>query len=147
MFGSVQDVVLAAREARNRIWRSTGHESSGTKLASLVTSTWQEAVCERDPKRFCAEFRIAAHLDARIDLVDRLDGIGYELKVSPNNVHMEVYRDAFKVLAAREFNEPRLKRFIFIAPEESLLKLRSGLFAEAAKISRRLDLVMELQGI
>jgi hypothetical protein len=147
MVGTVDDVVRAAAEARIRFWSSTGEESTGTKLAKLVTDAWQKTVCSWDSTRFCSEFRIAPHLRARIDLVDLSDGIAYELKVSKNNVHMEVYRDAFKVLAAREFSLPTLRRFVFIAPGASLVKLRVGLFAEAEKIARRIGLDMELRGI
>src|SRR5580658_10549170 len=91
-------VVQMAWAVHQAHWRMSGKESTGDQLAALITRIWQERVCEADPKRFQSEYQITNDLRERIDIVNVVDGIAYELKVSPNNVHMEFYRDIFKVL-------------------------------------------------
>ena len=91
-------VVKLAREAHSSIWKMSGDESTGDKLAAKITRSWQDAVEQEFGARFRPEHPIADELRERIDLVDLRDGVAYELKVSPNNDHSEFYRDIFKVL-------------------------------------------------
>ena len=110
---SISEVVKLAAMMHGRFWQNTGNESDGDRLASLVTKHWQQAVLDNAPKQFIQEYPVANHLNERIDLVDKENGIAYELKVSPNNTHFEFYKDIFKVVLARDNLLPHLNRFVF----------------------------------
>ena len=109
------EVIRLAREAHQKRWRMSGDEGTGDKLATAVTSDWQSAVLALFPGRFVAEQPVGK-LRERIDLVDLVCGIAYELKVSPNNDHFEFYRDIFKVLVARDNSLLQIKSFCFVSP-------------------------------
>lgn len=147
MTGTRDEIVAEARRAYKRHWRMTGEESTGDKLAALVTRTWQEAVSSSDPDRFSVEFSVATHLKERIDLVDRREGVAYELKVSPNNPHFEFYRDVFKVVVARQHALANLKRLVFLTPGPAANKLLSGLAGQVVKDSGRLGIAIEIRGL
>ena len=122
------DIVVAeARLAHAAHWRMSGDEGTGDKLAKLVTDTWQAAVRALHSSRLLVEYKIAPHLRERIDVVDRTAGVAYEMKVSPNNVHMKFYKDIFKALMARDNGLPHLKRFVFLTPQLGAQKLSRGL--------------------
>ena len=140
-------VVRLAEEAHALHWQMSGSESTGDKLASLVTRTWQQRLQEIHVGRFDVEYQIAPHLKQRIDVVDVVNGIAYELKVSPNNVHMEFYRDIFKVILARDNRLPNLKRFVFLTPERSAAKLRKGMGQAVIRDGVKLGLVIEVIGL
>src|SRR5213596_1893668 len=93
-------VVELARAAHAAHWQMTGSESEGDHRAAAVTEEWQQSVQREFPEEFEAEFKVAEHLNEKVDLVDTARGVAYELKASPNNAHMEYYRDVFKILAA-----------------------------------------------
>lgn len=121
---TVQKVIDLACDAHRTHWRMSRDEGTGDVLASLVTSTWQDSIKTWDDKRFAVECRIADHLKERIDVVDLISGAAFELKVSPNNVHMEFYRDVFKAIIARDHRVPQLRKFIFLAPQRGADKLQ-----------------------
>lgn len=73
------NVIRCAGEIHQTHWRMSGNESEGDGLASLITRTWQERIRQAAPTRYAVEHRIAPHLKQRIDLVDLVDGIAYEL--------------------------------------------------------------------
>lgn len=121
-------IVRLAQEAHREHWKMTGDEGTADKLAALVTAAWQQkvtAVVGRD--RLKPEFSIGDGLRERIDLVDAVAGIAYELKVSPNNVHMEFYRDIFKVIVARDNRLKELRSFVFLTPSVAAARLQKGL--------------------
>jgi hypothetical protein len=54
-------VVSAARTAHVTHWRMTSDESTGDKLAKLITDTWQAEVLKHSKGRFAIEYQIADH--------------------------------------------------------------------------------------
>jgi hypothetical protein len=140
-------VVSLAWEVHQAHWRMSGDESEGDNLARVITETWQKRLQEAVPNRFAIEYYIAPHLKERIDVVDLVNGVAYELKASPNNVHFEFYRDIFKVILARDNQLPSLKRFVFLTPEESAAKLRKGMGKAVMQDSEHLGLTIEVIGL
>lgn len=140
-------VVLSAWEFHQAHWQLSGDESTGDQLASKITRLWQERIQELAPDRYVVEHQIAPHLRQRIDVVDVIDGIAYELKVSPNNVHMEFYRDIFKVLLARDNGLPQLRRFVFLTPVKSASKLMTGMGKAVMDEGSRFGLRIEVIGL
>ncbi len=140
-------VVRLAGEVHANHWQMSGNVSTGDQLATLITSTWQKRLQEAVPGRFEIEYKIAPHLNQRIDVVDVVNGITYELKVSPNNVHMEFYRDIFKVILARDNRLPNLTRFVFLTPENSAAKLKRGMGQAVIDDSGRLGLTIDVIGL
>jgi hypothetical protein len=147
MTGTSDKIVAAARRAHEQHWRITGDESTGDKLAALVTKTWQDAVKSSDPERFVVEFAVAPHLGERIDLVDIREGIAYELKVSPNNAHFEFYRDVFKAVVAKHHTLGKLERLVFLTPGPAATKLLAGLAGQVVNGSDQLGIAIEIRGL
>lgn len=120
----------------------SGDAGTGDKLAAAVTADWQSAVMAAFPGRFVAEQQVG-QLRERIDLVDLLGGVAYELKVSPNNDHFEFYRDIFKVLVARDNGLPQIKSFCFVCPLEAARRydngLRKAVLGEGARLGLSLS--------
>ncbi len=122
-----EEVIRLAKEAHSSMWRLSGDESTGDKLATRITAAWQSEVQRRFGSRFQPEHPIADRLRERIDLVDLHDGIAYELKVSPNNDHFEFYRDIFKVLVAKNNLLPQIAAFYFLCPAIAANRYDKGL--------------------
>ena len=137
-------VVTAARTAHTTHWRKSGDESTGDKLAKLITDTWQRELTKSGDGRFAIEYQVADHLRERIDVVDLIAGTAYEMKVSPNNVHMEFYRDIFKVILARDNRLATLRRFVFLTPTAGAAKLNRGMGKAVTKDASRLGLSIEV---
>jgi hypothetical protein len=140
------EVIRFAREAHGLHWRLTGNTGTGDKLAAAVTSHWQNAVTEAFPGRFIPEHPVGS-LGERIDLVDTIDGIAYELKVSPNNDHFEFYRDIFKVLIARQEGLSKLRTFYFVCPSDAARRYEKGLRRSVLAFGPRLDLSLAVAAI
>jgi hypothetical protein len=136
------EVIRLAREAHQKHWRMSGDAGTGDKLAAAVTADWQSAVVAAFPGRFVAEQPVG-QLRERIDLVDLVSGVAYELKVSPNNDHFEFYRDIFKVLVARDNGLPQIKSFCFVCPLEAARRydngLRKAVLGEGARLGLSLS--------
>jgi hypothetical protein len=141
------EIVKLAEMMHGRFWQNTGKESDGDKLASLVTAKWQEAVLDNWPRQFICEYPVAKHLKERIDLVDTVGGIAYELKVSPNNTHFEFYKDIFKIVLARDNSLSHLNRFIFITPISGAKRMQKGLGKAVIEHSKSFGLTVEVFGI
>jgi hypothetical protein len=122
----------------------SGDEGTGDKLAKLVTKMWQTELEKLAPGRFSIEHPVAEHLNEKIDVVDRVAGIAYELKASPNNVHMEFYRDIFKVILARDSGLPKLKHFVFLTPRTAAAKLGRGMGKAVINDAPRLGLTIKV---
>ena len=122
----------------------SGDEGTGDILARLVTEKWQQVLMRSGNGRFAVEYRIADHLRERIDVVDLVAGTAYEMKVSPNNVHMEFYRDIFKAILARDNRLPTLTRFVFLTPAAAAAKLSRGMGKAVAEDGARLGLSIEV---
>ena len=137
-------VVEAAREAHATHWRMSGDEGTGDKLAKLITDKWQAKLKNHNQERFAIEYQVASHLKERIDVVDLVSGIAYELKVSPNNVHMEFYRDIFKVILTRDNRLSHLKKFVFLTPAQGASKLRRGMGKAVIDDAEKIGLSIEV---
>jgi len=122
----------------------SGDEGTGDKLAKLITDTWQSTLKNHNQERFAIEYQVASHLKERIDVVDLVSGIAYELKVSPNNVHMEFYRDIFKVILARDNRLSHLQRFVFLTPAQGASKLSRGMGKAVIDDASKLGLSIEV---
>ena len=142
-------VVEYAAKAHRRIW-SAGHDvSKQTKKSQQVCKVWQHAVLGKYGERFEAEVSLNESGPAqKIDLVDWQTSTAYELKSSPNNVHMEIYRDVFKALVYNQ-RHPRnpIKTLVFIAPEAGIQKLGETFPGDVQKIAKGLKLELILEGI
>jgi hypothetical protein len=74
--------------------------------------------------------------------------VAYELKSSPNNVQMEIYRDVFKALVFNLRNpDIAVKTLVLIAPKAGIEKLGKTFPKDVQAIASRLDLQLELAGI
>jgi hypothetical protein len=127
-----------------RIWKKKQGVSAATKAAIQITREWQDKVTSQD-QRYTAEFAVAG-LGEKIDLVDSTTRVAYELKVSPNNPHMEFYRDMFKVLAHNEASTPeqRLSKLVFITPPEGAARLQRGFGRVACRIAQKFGFTVEV---
>jgi hypothetical protein len=98
-------IVTHAQKVHQRLWIRGTHVGTQTRLSNTVCRAWQEAVTVQYKRRLIAECPLGG-VDAKqkIDLVDIESRIAYELKASPNNTHMELYRDIFKVLVFNHRN-------------------------------------------
>jgi hypothetical protein len=141
------EVVNLAKIHHSCYWSSSGTASKGTISAALVTSAWQTSVIGIDARRFVKEFQVAPHLNEKIDLVDIIDGIAYELKVSPNNTRFEFYKDIFKVILARDNRLPHLKKFVFITPACGASTIQRGLGKAVVEHSLSLGLEIKVSAI
>ena len=121
--------------------------SSATRLAIEITREWQRDVT-RANRYYKAEFPVH-ELGEKIDIVDLKRKIAYELKVSPNNTHMEFYRDVFKVLAHNQAarSGERLKQLIFLTPEKGAVRLQRGLGKVACRISKKFGFSVAVKAI
>ena len=100
------------------------------------------------PNRFSSEVPLNNKgVTQKIDLVDDNDRVAYELKSSPNNVHMEIYRDVFKALVFNERNPQKcITTLVFLAPSEGIKKLGTTFPRDVQNISARLGLTLKLRG-
>ena len=137
-------VIRTASEIHAAHWQMSGDESIGDKLARTITLKWQQQLQADAPGRFEVEYQVAPHLNQRIDVVDVIAGVAFELKVSPNNVHMEFYRDIFKVILARDNRFPGLNRFVFITPARAARSLNRGMGQAVISDGERLGLSIEV---
>ena len=122
-----RDVIELAREAYRRHWQATSDESTGDKQAQRLTKAWQSSLEAAAPGRFLIEAPLGAGLGERIDVVDPVERVAFELKASGKNSHHEFYRDLFKVLVYNRRNQPPLKKFIFITEASGITRLQRGL--------------------
>jgi hypothetical protein len=142
-------IVEYAAKAHRRIWSAGRHVSKQTKKSQQVCAEWQNAVRGKYGERFKAEVPLNESGPAqKIDLVDRKTHTAYELKSSPNNVHMEIYRDVFKALVFNQ-RHPRnpIKTLVFIAPKAGIQKLGETFPGDVKKIAKGLKLELILKGI
>lgn len=144
---SSDEVVSIAKLEHASRWQLSGNVSNGTSSAMLITKAWQTSVIGLSSERFVKEFKVAPHLNEKIDLVDIIDSIAYELKVSPNNTPFEFYKDIFKVILARDNGLPRLKKFIFITPLIGAAKVQRGLGKAVVEHSLSFGLEIEVCAI
>jgi len=113
--------ILSAVSAAHRKWRKGVDVSRQTRLSVEINNDWQARALSVD-KAIRAEVELPGVHKQRIDLVDIAAHSAYELKVSPNNVHMEFYRDIFKVLIFNQLSDPkqRVNKLYFLAPRAGL---------------------------
>ncbi len=147
---STEDQVVAlAAQAHSTGWSVGNDVSAQTRKAQQTCKQWQQSVKERFGNRFQDECSIDGEKGApsqKIDLVDVEDRVAYELKASPNNVHMEIYRDVFKALVFNERNpKERITTLIFIAPKAGIQKLGMAFPKDVQSISARLGLALKLR--
>jgi hypothetical protein len=147
---SIEDQVVAlAAQAHRAVWSAGNDVSTQTRKAQGTCRRWQEAVKEKLQSRFKDECGISGEKGGpsqKIDLVDVEERVAYELKSSPNNVHMEIYRDVFKALVFNERNPTeRIKTLVFIAPKAGIQKLGNAFPKDVQAISARLGLSLKLR--
>jgi hypothetical protein len=124
--------------------------SKQTKKAQRVCREWQERVLKEFPSaRFEKEVPLGGRgARQRIDLVDWITRTAFELKVSPNNTHMEVYKDVFKALVYNIRNPRRkLRHLVFIAPAAGIDSLGTEFPKDVAAITQGLKLKFSLKKI
>jgi hypothetical protein len=145
-----RDTVIAyAATSHQRIW-STGRDVSvQTKKSQKVCIDWQNAVIGKYGERFSAEVPLNESGPVqRIDLLDWKTHTAYELKSSPKNVHMEIYRDVFKALVFNQRNPKELiKILVFIAPTVGIQRLGQTFPQDVQRIAKGLNLELMLKGI
>lgn len=149
------EVVKLAAEAHSQTWSqcepSDDKVSRQTKKAQATCKYWQKTVKQKFGNRFAVEHGINGKKGGRsqkIDLVDLEDRAAYELKSSPNNVHMEIYRDVFKALVFNERNPAeRIKTLVFIAPRSGIQKLGPDFPKDVQAICGRIGLDLKLREI
>jgi hypothetical protein len=146
---SEESLQIVVDLAKKETWKRGSDVSAQTKAAQRISLEWQKDVLAHFGKRFRNEYPVAPLGNERIDLVDETDGIAFELKVSPNNVHFEFYRDIFKVAVHnRESHSLKIKRLVFITPEEGVAKLRSSFVKSVSAIAgEQLGFEVEVVGI
>jgi hypothetical protein len=140
-------VIAAAKVAVDQEWTPNAAVDVATRKAQRITASLQRHLLERDRNRFEKELEVPG-LKERIDVFDRIDQVTYELKVSPNNTHMEFYRDIFKVIAFNRLSpEQRIRELVFMIPEEGAAKIRQGLGFFAVKIASELGFHVSIEGL
>ncbi len=147
---NTKDTVVAyAAKAHRRIWSAGRDVSKQTKKSQQVCKEWQNAVLGEYGERFKVEEPLSESGPAqKIDLVDRKTHTAYELKSSPNNVHMEIYRDVFKALVYNQRNPRKpIKTLVFIAPKAGIQKLGETFPRDVQKIAKGLKLELILEDI
>ena len=147
---SIEDQVVALAARAHRAGWSAGNDvSAQTRKAQDTCKRWQQAVKRKFRNRFKDEFGINGAKGGpsqKIDLVDVEENVAYELKSSPNNVHMEIYRDVFKALVLNERNPTeRIKTLVFIAPKTGIQKLGTAFPKDVQAISSQLGLRLKLR--
>lgn len=148
----VEDRVVAlAAAAHCAGWSAGNHVSTQTRKAQTTCKCWQDAVVKEFGCRFKAECGFSDDKvgpSQKIDLLDVVGRVAYELKSSPNNVHMEIYRDVFKALVSNERNpESKIKTLVFVAPETGIRKLGEHFVKDVQTICARVGLTLKLRGL
>ncbi len=142
-------VVTIASKIHSELWGKGSDVGAQTKRSNTVCRAWQEAVKTKFPQRFEAEHCLnKTGRSQQIDLVDFCERVAYELKSSPNNVHMEIYRDVFKALVFNHRNpDMKIQKLVFIAPKEGIAQLGDAFPKDVQAIARKLDLELEIEPI
>ena len=130
--------VLAAVRAAHRQWSKGKSVSGQTRLSVKINNDWQARAVAID-KSIRAEVELPGVHRQRIDLVDTSAHVAYELKVSQNNVHMEFYRDIFKVLVYNQLSDSksRIKTLYFLAPTAGIQAM-GPMQNEAMRIAKKI---------
>ena len=153
---TINQVVNLALKAHQEIWAAGNNVAEQTRRAQKTCKLWQKLVADKYPKRFLAEHGLKKKgLGQKIDLVDTKDGVAYELKASPNNVHMEIYRDVFKALVFNQVNRLNKKKeveyeepvatLVFIAPASGIARLGKEFVEVVQDIAQAQDLVLMIK--
>ncbi len=142
----IDTVVSAAALAHREYWAAGSDVGKQTKRSQAVCRAWQEVVTATFPGRFVDEHRLnKTGRSQQIDLLDLHNHVAYELKASPNNVHMEIYRDVFKALVFNRRNpDLAVHTLVFIAPAEGIKKLGEDFPKDVAAIADQLNLKLVL---
>lgn len=131
-------------QAHAQVWQSGSAVGEQTKKAISITKEWQRSLLEIDNQRYVAEFKVVAEKNKgshKIDVVDLKRKIAYELKVSPNNPHFELYKDIFKIALANQAGA-EINKLVFCCTHEAHKKL--GYLAEFVK-TQTIKLGFELE--
>ncbi|MEO7933303.1 MAG: hypothetical protein ABIT76_09115 [Chthoniobacterales bacterium] len=145
----IDEVVGLACHCHCKGWAAGKDVGAQTRRSNTVCRAWQEEVKAKFPDRFHPEHRLnKTGRSQQIDLVDLEDRVAYELKSSPNNVHMEIYRDVFKALVFNRRNpDVAVRTLVFIAPAAGLEKLGKDFPNDIAAIAAELKLDLILRPI
>lgn len=142
-----QSVIDAARTARDAHWAQGDDEGRGDRMAITVTQNWQEQIGKLTD--ISTEVPVYDTAQSRIDVVDAKTKTAFELKVTQNNPHHEIYKDIAKVLVYNESNpSKKLKRLVFITGNDAARRLQRGFHAKAIEVMRKnLALAIDIVGI
>lgn len=147
--GTGNRIIELAVATHRQYWSPGSDVSAQTKKSNAVCREWQRRVVEEFGERCRFELSISDDRNTqKIDIVDLEERTAYELKSSRNNVHMEVYRDVFKVLVYnhRHPGNP-LRKLVFLAPQDGIAKLGREFTDDVIAISSKNDLTLALGGI
>lgn len=144
-----QRIIELATEAHRQHWSPGKNVSEQTRKSQRICKVWQELVLTEFGARFSREHPLNDEGPSqKIDLVDNHDRVAYELKASPNNVHMEVYRDVFKALVFNQRNPGKaIRTLVFLAPKDGMKKLGATFPQDVQNIARGLQLELLLAAI
>lgn len=139
------NIVAAARVAHANHWKKGDHVGTQTRAAHAVCKAWQETVRYLDLPGIQVECPVGSGMNEKIDIVDTTIKIAYELKSSPNNTHMEFYRDIFKSLVYNK-NHPNqaVATLVFLTPKAGNRKLKSRFAADVIELMAKENLTVEL---
>ncbi|MBM3838878.1 MAG: hypothetical protein FJ398_13110 [Verrucomicrobia bacterium] len=141
---NTQAVLFEAINAmEERGWAPASDVSRATKQSVSITKAWQNRLIARNPRQFKAEVPIGRRFNEKIDIVDVVNGIAYELKLSSKNPHHEFFKDVFKVIVYNKYHKSKLKTFAFISEESAAKILQRGLGKEAIEMVRGLGVSVE----
>ena len=146
---TLQRIVAIAAQVHRQCWSQGFNVSEQTKKSQVTCKQWQVLVLDEFGQRFTKEKPIGGiGTGQKIDLVDENDRVAYELKASKNNVHMEIYRDVFKILVFNQRNPTnRIRTLVFIAPKLGIENLGKEFPNDVQAIVKRLKLDLILEGI
>lgn len=146
---TLQRIIAIAAHVRHQCWSQGANVSEQTKKSQATCKQWQVLVLDEFGQRFTKEKPIGGNgTGQKIDLVDEKDRVAYELKASKNNVHMEIYRDVFKVLVFNRRNPAnRIRTLVFIAPKVGIDNLGKEFPKDVQAIVKGLKLELILEGI
>lgn len=144
-------VVALAAKAHSAGWAAGNDVSAQTRKAQNVCKCWQDAVKKKFGNRFKVECGFSEEKrgpSQKIDLLDIEERVAYELKSSPNNTHMEIYRDVFKALVFNERNpEQKITTLVFVPPDAGIEKLSGAFVEDVQAICARIGLTLKLRGL
>lgn len=126
-------IIKKLRHIHNQHRLNTGDVSAHTKSAQKITKEWQMAICSEN---ILSEVRVSPENHEKIDIIDTVKCIAYELKVSGKNPHHEFYKDLVKVLTYNEYHshKNKIKKLVFITESTGIASLNGRIDSRFKKL-------------